>query len=75
MLISIVSDHILHFIGLDYVQTVNNVPKFIQIKQHSPESTETFKTELTNSDIYDKLNKDVYADPSDNFYLLEEIIT
>ena len=41
-----------------YIQTVNNVPKFIQIKKHSPESIKTFKMDLINSDIYDKLNKD-----------------
>ena len=51
------------------------MPGFIEFKQLSPESIKTFKTELTNSDIYDNLNKDVYADPNDNYKLLEEIIT
>ena len=34
-----------------------------------------FKTELMKLDIYNNLNKDVFADPNENYNLLEEIIT
>ena len=34
-----------------------------------------FKPELMKLDIYNNLNKDVFADPNENYNLLEEIIT
>ena len=51
------------------------MPKFIHIKIHNPESMMKFKTELMKLDIYNNLNKDVFADPNENYNLLEEIIT
>ena len=51
------------------------MPKFIHIKQHNPESMMKFKPELMKLDIYNNLNKDVFADPNENYNLLEEIIT
>ena len=33
------------------------------------------KTELIKLDIYNNLNKDVFADPNENYNRLEEIIT
>ena len=51
------------------------MPKFIHIKKHNPESMMKFKTELMKLDIYNNLNKDVFADPNENYNLLEEIIT
>ena len=33
------------------------------------------KTELMKIDIYNTLNKDLFADPNENYNLLEEIIT
>ena len=33
------------------------------------------KTELMKIDIYNNLNKDIFADPNENYNLLEEIIT
>ena len=56
-------------------QPANTVPKFIHIKKHNPESMMKFKTELMKLDIYNNLNKDVFADPNENYNLLEEIIT
>ena len=50
------------------------MPKFIHIKKHNPESMMKFKTELIKLDIYNNLNKDVFADPNENYNLLEEII-
>ena len=60
---------------VENIQPVNTVPKFIHIKKHNPESMMKFKTELMKLDIYNNLNKDVFADPNENYNLLEEIIT
>ena len=75
ILISNISDHFPYFISLENTQPVNTVPKFIHIKKHNPESMMKFKTELMKLDIYNNLNKDVFADPNENYNLLEEIIT
>ena len=74
ILISNISGHFPYFLCLDYVQTANTIPTFIQIK-HNPDSLNKFKMDTINSNIYDKLNKDNSADPNENYYLLEEIVT
>ena len=67
-------DHPPYLISLEYVQTVNTPPKFIQIKQHSLGAINIFKLELLIN-ICDKLNNDIYADPDENYNLFEETIT
>ena len=64
ILISNISDHFPYFISIENTQPVNAVPKFIHIKKNNPESMMTFKTELMKFDIYNNLNKDVFADPN-----------
>ena len=75
ILISNISDHFPYFISLENTQPVNTLPKFKISKKHNPESMMKFKTELMKLDIYNNLNKDVFADPNENYNLLEEIIT
>ena len=64
ILISNISDHFPYFISLENTQPVNTLPKCIHIKKHNPESMMKFKTELMKLDIYNNLNKDVFADPN-----------
>ena len=75
VLISNISDNFPYFISLENTQPLNAVPKFIHIKKHNPESIMKLKTELMKLDIYNNLNKDVFADPNKSNNLVEEIIT
>ena len=63
-------DHLPYFISLEYVQTVNTPPKFIQIKQHSPEAINKLKLELLNSNICHKLNNEPEPDETNGAKVL-----
>ena len=59
---------------MDCILTRGTVPKFITITQKSPDSLNKFRLELINSNIYDKLNKNIDGNPNENYNILEEII-
>lgn len=74
ILINQISDHLPCFICMDCILTRDTVPKFITITQKSPDSLNKFRLELINSNIYDKLNKNIDGNPNENYNILEEII-
>ena len=59
---------------MDCILTQDTVPKFITITLKSPDSLNKFRLELINSNIYDKLNKNIDGNPNENYNILEEII-
>ena len=59
---------------MDCILTRDTVPKFITITQKSPDSLNKYRLELINSNIYDKLNKNIDGNPNENYNILEEII-
>ena len=75
ILVSNISYHFPYFRCLDYVQTANTITKCIQIKHQNPDSFNKVNMEIINSNSYDKLKKNNYADPSENYDLLEEVVT
>ena len=75
ILISSISYHFPYFICLGYNKPVNNVPKLKKIESYDTDCLNQFKTDLINSNTYDKLNKDKDANPNNNYNLLDEIIT
>ena len=44
------------------------------ISQNTDETKNVFKTELTNSCIYDKLDKRIDANPNDNYKILRNTL-
>ena len=73
ILINQISDHLPCFICMDCILTRDMVPKFITITQKSPDSLNKFRSELINSNIYDKLNKNIDGNPNEKYNVLEEI--
>ena len=57
ILVSSISDHFPYFICLDYKQHINNVPKFIKFIKYDTGCLNQNKTELINSNIYNKLKR------------------
>ena len=53
------------------------MPKFIsnRTKKHNPEYMMKLKTELMKLDSYNNVYKDVFAEPNENYNLIEDVIT
>ena len=47
---------------------------FVEIEEFSQEALARFKTEIANSEIYDKLQKDLFTDPNYNYKILLEFL-
>ena len=56
-----------------YAKGINN-PKNIEIEKLTKETISNFKKEIENSDVYDKLDKHMSADPNSNFNILSKIL-
>ena len=48
--------------------------KFVEIEESSQEALARFKTDIANSEIYDKLQKDLSTDPNDNYKILLKVL-
>ena len=56
-----------------YAKGINN-PKNIEIEKLTKETISNFKREIENSDVYNKLDKHMSADPNSNFNILSKIL-
>ena len=70
-----ISDHQLCFCILNdnYIKLIIK-RKFVEIEESSQEALVRFKTEIANSEIYDKLQKVLSSDPNDNYKILLEAL-
>ena len=75
ILVRPISDHQMYFCILNenYIKPITR-RKFVEIKESSQEALARFKTEIANSEIYDKLRKDLSTDPNDNYKILSEVL-
>ena len=72
-----ISDHLPYFISIDYnIRIKHDAPsKYIRVRQINVASINNFKSAISNSNIYNKLNDDANADPDANYAILDETIT
>ena len=49
-------------------------PKNIEVKKLTDETISNFKKEIENSDVYNKLDKHMSADPNSNFNILSKVL-
>ena len=56
-----------------YAKGISN-PKNIEIEKLTKETISNFKKEIENSDVYNKLDKHMSADPNSNFNILSKIL-
>ena len=70
-----ISDHQMYFCILNenYIKPITK-RKFVEIEESRQEALARFKTEIANSEIYDKLRKDLSTDPNDNHKILSEVL-
>ena len=75
ILVRPISDHQMYFCILNenYIKPITR-RKFVEIEESSQEALARFKTEIANSEIYDKLRKDLSTDPNDNYKFLSEVL-
>ena len=75
ILIRPISDLQLYFCIMDetYAKGINN-PKNIVVEKLTNETISNFKKEIENSDVYNKLDKHMGADPKSNFNILSKIL-
>ena len=65
ILVRPISNHQMYFCILNenYIKPITK-QKFVEIEESSQEALARFKTEIANSEIYDKLRKDLFIDPT-----------
>ena len=64
------SDHQPYFILLNTIKQKPPSHKFIKIRTQNERSLSNFKHEIETTNLYDKLNKNLFADPTENYNLL-----
>ena len=52
------------------VTTTKSIQKYIEIEVCSQENMDRFKTEVANTDLYNKLYQDLNTDPNYNYDIL-----
>ena len=68
------SDHHPYFISLNTVITRKECSKFIEIHDNSDAVVDKFLLDLQNLNILEKIDTDPYANPNENYDILENII-
>ena len=74
ILLTSLSNHFPYFISLAYSKSGERTDKYIEMKQTSHVSINNFKSEIANSDIYSKMNKDIDSDPNINYDIIHNIL-
>ena len=70
-----ISDQLRYFICLEHSTIKQKVAQLFEIKNNNIISMNKFKTGIETSNIWNKLDKDNFADPNQNYHILEtEII-
>ena len=54
-------------------ETTNNLPKYIELENMNPKSINNFKSALYKSDVYEKLDKSLDANPDSNYDVLATV--
>ena len=66
-----ISDHLPYFICLEHSTKIKqNVAQLIE-KNNNVMSMNKFRTGIEVSNLWDKLDKDHFADPNENYHILE----
>ena len=70
-----ISDHQMYFCMMkeNYVKPVTK-QKYVEIEVCNQESLENFRKEIADAKIYEKLQKDLSADPNANYKILSHLL-
>ena len=75
ILVTPISDHLMQFcIFKGSYETTNNLLKYIEVENMNPKSINNFKSALSKSDVYEKLDKSLDANPDSNYDILATVI-
>ena len=75
ILVRPISDHQMYFCMMkeNYLKPVTE-QKYVEIEVCSQESLENFRKEIADAKIYEKLQKDLSADPNANYKILSHLL-
>ena len=74
LLIEKFSDHQPYFTCLDQINVKDPPPKYIRIMKQTPDIITNLCNEIRNSDLVDKLDSSIDADPNKNYEIVNNII-
>jgi hypothetical protein len=74
ILVNNISDHLLCFLTLDYMNVQSESTKYITVNKRDGQSMNNFKLEIANQCILDRFNMDISGDPNENYDILNNII-
>ena len=69
-----ISDHLPYFICLDHFTFYKPIPKYITMRKLNTLSLNNFKVEIANSNILNKLDKNIDTDPNFNYDILSKCL-
>ena len=73
ILFSAISDHLPYFVCLRTKNSINQVTRSIEIKP-TRESLDNFRHEISNGEMYNLLDKNINADPNNNYNIVHDTI-
>ena len=75
ILVTPIADHLMQFcIFKGSYEATNNLSKYIEVKNMNPKSINNLKSALSKSDVYEKLDKFLDANPDSNYDILAIVI-
>ena len=74
ILLSTLSDYSPYFISLEHSRSAKRTYKYIEVKQISPASLNSYKNVVAASDIHFQINKDINAGPNINYNIVYNIL-
>ena len=69
-----ISDHFPYFTCLNDIQIIEPTPKYIKTRPRRQDSLNKFKNEISNANLYEKLQRDPDSNPNDNYNIIHETI-
>ena len=74
ILVNNISDHLLCFLTLDYLNTPHETTKYIKVYKKDGQSVNNFRLEIANQCILDRFNVDISGDPNENYNILNNML-
>ena len=68
------SDHYAYFSAFEVCKAYKPNPKFVRINVFNDAALESFVEEVGAADIFEKLDKDILSDPTQNYNIIEKTI-
>ena len=69
-----ISDHLACITSFKHISLKSRAPRYVKIRKSDHNSVENFVDDIRSRNIYQLLNKNLFADPNENCIILEAVI-